>query len=96
MPAYIVSRVNIEDRDAMNSYFEAAPETVLAYGGRYLARTGDLVPLEGEERVDRMVVLEFPDEASARAWYDSAAYRPLRAQRWAAAEAKIILIPEGS
>lgn len=93
MAAYIVSRVNIDDMEAMRSYFEDAPATVDAYGGKYLARTNDLLALEGDERIDRMVLLEFPDTASAEAWYDSPEYRPLRDQRWAAAEAKIIIIP---
>lgn len=93
MTAYIVSRVNIDDPDSMGSYFAGAPETVEAYGGKYLARTNDLTQLEGDEQIDRMVVLEFPDTASAQAWYDSEEYRPLRDQRWAAANAKIILIP---
>lgn len=93
MPTYIVSRVNIHDLDSMTSYFGGAPETVEAYGGKYLARTNDLTHLEGDEQIDRMVVLEFPDTESARAWYDSQEYRPLRDQRWSAADAKIIMIP---
>lgn len=93
MTAYIVSRVNIHDPESMGAYFTGAPETVEAYGGKYLARTNNLTQLEGDEQIDRMVVLEFPDTASARDWYDSQEYRPLRDQRWAAADAKIILIP---
>jgi uncharacterized protein (DUF1330 family) len=60
MTAYIVSRVNINDADCMASYFTGAPESVEAYGGKYLARTNDLTQLEGDEQIDRMVVLEFP------------------------------------
>jgi uncharacterized protein (DUF1330 family) len=93
MTAYIVSRVNIRDLGSMTSYFSGAPETVEAYGGKYLARTSDLTQLEGDEEIDRIVVLEFPDTESAQAWYDSREYKPLRDQRWAAADAKIILIP---
>jgi uncharacterized protein (DUF1330 family) len=93
MSAYIVSRVNIRYLDSMISYFSGAPETVAAYGGKSLARTSDLIQLEGDEEIDRMVVLEFPDTESAQACYDSLEYKPLRDQRWAAADAKIILSP---
>jgi len=49
MTAYIVSRVNINDADSMASYFTGAPDSVEAYGGKYLARTNDLTQLEGDE-----------------------------------------------
>jgi uncharacterized protein (DUF1330 family) len=93
MTAYIVSRVNIHDPDSITSYFGDAPETVEAHGSKYLARTNDLTQFEGDEQIDRMVILEFPDTKSANAWYNSQEYRPLRDQRWAAADAKIIMIP---
>ena len=95
MAACIISRANIHDPESMGAYFTGAPETVQVYGGKYLARTNDLTQLEGDAQIDRMVVLEFLDTASARAWYDPQEYRPLRDQHWTAADAKIILIPGG-
>lgn len=93
MSVYIVSRVNLTDEAAMTSYFAAAPATVEQYGGKYLARTNDLTTLEGDEEIDRMVILEFPTKEAAEAWYHSEEYKPLRDQRWAASDAKIIMLP---
>ncbi|MCP4317552.1 MAG: DUF1330 domain-containing protein [Hyphomicrobiales bacterium] len=93
MPAYIVSRVSIEDGETMKGYMLDAPSTVEAYGGRYLVRTGDIQVLEGEADYDRMVVLEFPDRDKALAWYNSAEYRGLRQTRWDAADAHIVVLP---
>lgn len=94
MPAYIVSRVTIEDAQSMADYMARAPETVFAHGGKYLARTGSFEALEGDADYERVVIVEFPDKAAALAWYNSEAYRPLRDQRWAAADAHIILVPD--
>ncbi|KAE9629282.1 DUF1330 domain-containing protein [Parasedimentitalea maritima] len=93
MPVLIVSRVSIKDPEAMASYMEAAPETVAAYGGNYLARTPQIEVLEGVADYDRMVVVEFPDRTCALAWYESEEYRDLRQSRWNAAEAHIVVIP---
>jgi len=92
MTVYIVSRVTINDADEMAAYMKAAPASVEQYGGTYLARTSDFTALEGEIDFDRMVILSFPSEADAMAWYDSAEYKPLRDLRWASADAKILLV----
>ncbi|MGO1120545.1 DUF1330 domain-containing protein [Rhodovibrionaceae bacterium A322] len=93
MPTYIVSRVTIKDSEKMQGYMAEAPETVAAYGGRYLARTPDIKVLEGQADYNRMVVLEFPNEEQALAWYNSEEYRDLRETRWAAADAHIVVLP---
>ena len=92
MPAYIISRVKIRDLDAMSAYMAKAPDTVKAHGGTYLVRSNDFSTLEGETDYDRVVVLEFPDKEKAMAWYNSDDYAPLREQRWASADAQIIVV----
>src|SRR5215210_8369973 len=94
MPAYIVSRVRILNREAMQRYMGEAPATVAAFGGRYLVRGNDVRALEGAWEHERMVVVEFPDKAAALAWYHSAEYRPLRDLRQRGAHA-IILLADG-
>ncbi|HEX2121345.1 MAG TPA: DUF1330 domain-containing protein [Thermoanaerobaculia bacterium] len=94
MSAYIVSRVRILDREAMQRYVTEAPETVAAFGGRYLVRGNDVQALEGAWEHERMVVVEFPDKEAALAWYHSDVYRPLRELRQRSAST-VILLAEG-
>lgn len=91
MPAYIVSRVKILNAEAMRRYMAEAPATVAAFGGRYLVRGNDVQALEGAWEHERMVVVEFPDKASALDWYESEVYRPLRDLRQPNAETVILL-----
>ncbi|EKF19590.1 DUF1330 domain-containing protein [Nitratireductor pacificus] len=93
MTAYIISRVSISDRQAMTGYMADAPESVHAYGGEYLVRTGDITALEGDAAYERVVVVKFPDRDKALAWYHSDEYRALRDVRWRSAEAHIICVP---
>jgi uncharacterized protein (DUF1330 family) len=92
MPVYIVSRVDIADRERMKGYMEAAPATVAAHGGHYIIRSGNIEKLEGETSCDRVVILEFPTREQALAWYNSQDYLPLRDMRWQSAKASILLV----
>lgn len=93
MVAYVISRVTINDADTMSGYMVDAPDSVLAYGGKYLVRTGEIEALEGEANYDRMVVLEFPTAEQAKKWYNSEDYKDLREVRWRAADAHIVVVP---
>lgn len=92
MAVYVVSRVAIRDGEAMDRYVRAAGQSVVAFGGRYLVRGGEVRALEGSWEHDRMVVLEFPDREAALAWYESAEYQPLRDLRQSSADAVILLV----
>ena len=48
--------------------------------------------LEGDWDTRRIVVMEFPDLAAARGWYESEDYAPLKALRRSASETNIILV----
>jgi uncharacterized protein (DUF1330 family) len=91
MKAYVISRLTIRDREAMEHYIAEAPATVAAFGGRYLVRGSAVTALEGRWEHDRLVVVEFPTREAALAWYDCDAYRPWRELRQAAAETVILI-----
>jgi len=55
--------------------------TIEAFGGRFIARGGDPVLLEGDHPPGRTIILEFDSQQRAMDWYKSAAYQdilPLR------------------
>lgn len=91
MPAYVMSQVSILNPDAVGRYAAEVPATVAAFGGRYIVLGGAVAVLEGAWDRDLMVVIEFPDRATALAWYESEAYRPLRELRQGAVEALVLL-----
>ena len=67
MSAYILVDIHITDPAGYEAYKPQAAATVAAYGGRYLARGGATTVLEGDWQPGRLVLLEFPDTATARA-----------------------------
>ncbi|MBP0459202.1 DUF1330 domain-containing protein [Streptomyces montanisoli] len=61
-------------------YIERIDATLTPYGGRFLVHGGQVTACEGSWGGD-VVILEFPDMARAREWYDSPDYQailPLR------------------
>ncbi len=88
MAVYLVSmRIRTTDPAEMRRY----EETAVAPDARYHAVFGDYEILEGPDH-EGVVVLEFPDMASAKAWYHSDAYQAARAHRLKGAEYSMTLV----
>ena len=74
MSAYVISDVEILDHELIKTYRLLAQESIAKYGGRYLARGGQVEPVEGGWTPKAIIIVEFPDMARAKAWYQSAEY----------------------
>ncbi|MBV8916193.1 MAG: DUF1330 domain-containing protein [Acetobacteraceae bacterium] len=92
MPAYVINDMEVTDPDLLEEYKKLSPATVQQFGGRFLARGGDLDVLEGEWRPQRLVILEFPSLAQAKAWANSAEYAPAKQIRQRASRSNIIVV----
>ena len=69
-----------------------APPSIAAHGVRYLVRGGPCEVLEGSWCPPRLVILEFPDAARARACWHSTEYAAGEALQQACARSEIVLI----
>ncbi|VVE13897.1 hypothetical protein PHO31112_02771 [Pandoraea horticolens] len=96
MPAYLIARVMVANPDVYADYTALTPSIVKAYGGQFLSRGAPPITLEGPEEDRRVVVVEFPDMASARAFYDSEAYQSAKAIRATASEAEFVIVAGAS
>ena len=93
MPAYIIGDVrDAWDQSTLDEYRRRNTPTIESRGGRFIVRGGDVSTLEGEWDTRRIVVIEFPDVATAREWYESEDYAPLKAMRQSASAMNIILV----
>ena len=92
MPAYVISEVEVLDEDAANAYREIAIPSILEHGGRFLARGGAVEVVEGAAYKQRIIIIEFPSMAAARAWYASSRYAPALAHRARAFDRRLTFI----
>lgn len=94
MPAYVVALIqSISDKDMYARYVAQVEATLAPFGGRFIARKPDPAALEGGAVPSRAVILEFPDEAQARAWHASPAYQSVMDLRQSASTGTLLLLP---
>jgi uncharacterized protein (DUF1330 family) len=92
MPAYVIAETDIHDPERYERYRAAVPETIAAFGGRVIARGGDIGVLEGQWHPKRLVLLEFDDLEAARRWYESPEYQDVKRLRDGAATLNIVAV----
>ena len=92
MPAYVIVETDVSDPEQYERYKEAAPPAIAAYGGRYLARGGELAVLEGDWDPVRVVILEFPDLETVKRWYASEEYEAAKRLREGAASLSVVAV----
>ena len=68
MTAYVIVDSKVTDPAKYEDYKKVVPSTLGRFGGRFLARGGAIVKLEGDWTPSRVVVIEFPSIEQAKAW----------------------------
>jgi uncharacterized protein (DUF1330 family) len=92
MPAYFVAELETTNAAGIEPYRAAVPATIAQYGGRFLARGGATRLLEGGPEPKRIVILEFPDLAAARRWYESPEYQKILSIRLANSTGRAFIV----
>jgi uncharacterized protein (DUF1330 family) len=89
---YIVVQADVTDPTRYAEYAKLTPDIVAKYGGRFLARAGRTVTLEGPAARNRVVVIEFPSFEAAEQFYRSPEYTAARKLREGAASAQFVAV----
>jgi uncharacterized protein (DUF1330 family) len=77
MPAYLYASEEIIDPAGHAEYRKRVPAILAAYGGRFLVRGGAVELLEGDLTPERVVLVEFPNMAQLKAFYESPEYQSI-------------------
>jgi uncharacterized protein (DUF1330 family) len=92
MSAYVIVEVETHDRELMERYRGLVAPTVQAHGGRFIVRGGACETLEGGWEPQRIVIVEFPTVAAAKAWWSSEEYAEPKALRQRAGKTRMIVV----
>ncbi len=92
MPAYIIADVEVTNPEIYEEYKKVVPQTISAYGGKYLVRGGEAEKLEGDWVPRRMVILEFESIERAKEWWASEDYKAPKALRQSAALTNLVIV----
>jgi uncharacterized protein (DUF1330 family) len=88
---YWVVRVAIRNQQKYPDYIAAAKPAFEKYGARFLVRGGQYTAKEGKA-LERNVVIEFKDYATALACYESPEYQLAKKIRTANADADFVVV----
>ena len=95
MKGYWVARSKINDAAQYKKYTDRVPAIMAKYNGRILARGGRFKVLEGPQKFERYIVIEFPSLEQAVACHDSPEYQEAAAFRKSGAGEVELVIVEG-
>lgn len=96
MPAYMIAlNRGVRDRRKLEEYWKAAGPTFEGLGAKLLAIYTPFTPKELMVPLEGAVVIEFPDLATAKGWYESPAYEKARQLRVGAADVELFIIDGG-
>ncbi|HXH61969.1 MAG TPA: DUF1330 domain-containing protein [Fimbriimonadaceae bacterium] len=80
MSVYLLASFDIDDPKAYEAYPPATVPVLMKHGGELVVVDTDVRPLEGEKRTE-YVVVKFPSEEAAMAWYNDPDYAEAKALR---------------
>ena len=94
---YWIAHVTAEDADsfiseAYQAYVAGARPMFEKYNGKFLARGGEFVQVEGNDLGSRHVVIEFASLEDAKSCYNSKTYQDAKKHRTAISNASIVLL----
>jgi uncharacterized protein (DUF1330 family) len=97
MPAYWVARSKINDPVAYKKYTDLVPAIIAKHGGKVLARGGKFQIMEGPQKFQRFVVIEFPTFEQGVACFTSDEYNKAAAfrRRSGAGEVETMMVDGG-
>ena len=92
MATYMVfTRESTRDASELATYSQKVSPTLAGHPVKVLAAYGRQEVVEGSP-VEGVVILEFPNFAAAKAWYDSPAYREVRQHRFQGADYRAVIV----
>lgn len=78
---YLLFRSEFPDKEAIKPYGRAVVPVAAKFGGRFIALADQPQAVEGGPDTRRVVILEFPSVAAARAFWNSAEYAQVKKLR---------------
>lgn len=93
MPVYmIVEAKEVMDKEKYGEYIRKVPQTIVKFGGKYLARGGQVTVVSGEWDPSRLIMVEFESMDKFRAWWNSPEYRAIAPLRECSTKTNAVVI----
>src|SRR5262245_60602735 len=92
MSVYVVAQLRFTDEASYRRYQSRFAGVFANSGGRLLVADEAAIVLEGDWKMDKLVIMEFDTGEVARSFLDSSAYQAISEDRRAGAETVAVLV----
>ena len=92
MTVYIIAQLKFTSREIYTRYAAAFPAVFRKFKGALVVADENIRILEGAWDRDKVVMLSFPDEASALEFHSSPEYQAIAADRKAGTDGIVLLV----
>ena len=91
MTVYLFAEMKVHDPEGFAEYPPKVRPLVEKHGGAITHRISGFEAWEGDWRPTRMVIVEFPDMAAAKAFWDDPEYPPIKEIRLRTTNSRIFV-----
>ncbi len=91
MTVYLIAEIEVTDAAGYEPYKKMAAESIARHGGRYIARGGEILSLEGE-KPKRVVIAQFDTMDAAKSFYFSPDYQEAVKLRQKASKGRLFVV----
>ena len=92
MSAYLIADVEITNESVYAQYRERMTPTLDAYGGKFVARGGEIEVIGGSWNPQRLAIVAFDNMEQARAWLASPEFKELDDMRTSSSNINLVLV----
>ncbi|MEI7428107.1 MAG: DUF1330 domain-containing protein [Betaproteobacteria bacterium] len=92
MAAYLVSLITVTDPDKFKEYAALTAAAGAKYNGKFVTRGGGLEVVEGVMPHARVVITEFKDKETAKAFFESPEYLLAKEKRIGACDFNAFIV----
>jgi uncharacterized protein (DUF1330 family) len=92
VPAYVIAQLQVHDTAKYREYALKVADTAAPFNAKMLVAADTADVREGQQPYPRIVIGEFADAATARAWYESEAYQAIAPLRQAASTGTVFIV----
>jgi len=91
--AFVVVQIAINDRDGYHQYESAGHQEIFdKFNAKVVGLDENTEAVEGSWPYTRTVIIEFPNKALARTWYDSPEYQAVVGLRHDSATSNLVIV----
>ena len=92
MVAYVIADIDVKDPEGFKSYRDLVPDIIAKHGGKFIVRGGEIENIEGDWDAHRIIMLEFPDMAAVKRFWDSDEYKEILPLRLNNTDSRVLFV----